>query len=148
MENAKKFFEELIKTDEAKAIFATMGKPESDEEIVAAYIDVAKKLGVELTAEEVDEYLAAVGNISYGELDDEELEQLVGGRYFSNCFMSYKQKQNCWFLDACDGLFIAYDGYLCYNKNANPAADENFLDKFDVRTNVDFVDMGNGKNFG
>ena len=148
MENAKKFFEELIKTDEAKAIFATMGKPESDAEIVAAYIDVAKKLGVELTAEEVNEYLAAVGNISYGELDDEELEQLVGGRDYSECFISYKQKQNCWFLDACDGLFIPYNGYLCDNQNANPATDDNFTDKFKVSIDTDFINPGNGKNFG
>ena len=148
MENAKKFFEELIKTEEAKAIFATMEKPTDEVQLIAAYIDVAAKLGVTLTAEEVNEYLATVGDVSYGELDDDELEQLVGGRDYSECFMSYKQKQNCWFLDACDGLFIPYKGYLCDNKNANPATDDNFVNKFNVSIDTDFINTGNGKNFG
>ena len=99
MENAKKFFEELAKTEEAKALFAAIEKPDTEEELVAIYVDIAKKLGVELTAEEVKEYLAA-DNADGAELDDEELSQLTGGA--KGCWSSYNQRQNCWSLDACD----------------------------------------------
>ena len=110
MENAKKFFEELAKTEEAKALFAAIDKPDTEEELVAIYVDIAKKLGVELTAEEVKEYLAA-DNADGAELDDEELSQLAGGA--SGCWASYDQRQNCWTLDACDILVKRYTGYYC-----------------------------------
>ena len=46
MENAKKFFEEVAKTEEAKALFAAIETPKDDEELVAAYIEIAKKLHI------------------------------------------------------------------------------------------------------
>ena len=50
MENAKKFFEEIVKTEEAKALFLAIEAPQTEEARTAAYIDIAKKLGVELIA--------------------------------------------------------------------------------------------------
>ena len=79
MENAKKFFEEVAKTEEAKALFAAIEAPKDDEELVAAYVEIAKKLGVELTAEEAKAYLNDAANFESSEIDDEELSQLVGG---------------------------------------------------------------------
>ena len=113
MENAKKFFEEVAKTEEAKALFDAMDKPEKDEDIVAAYIEIAKKLGVELTAEEVKEYLAA-DKVNGEELDDEELSQLTGGaKDHERCLRTFRQRQNCWAADACDNAFLRYSGYYC-----------------------------------
>ena len=79
MENAKKFFEEVSKTEEAKALFAAIETPKDDEELVAAYVEIAKKLGVELTAEDTKAYLNDVTNFASSEIDDEELSQLAGG---------------------------------------------------------------------
>ena len=45
MENAKKFFEEVVKTEEAKELFKSAGSPETEEARIAAYIEIAKKLG-------------------------------------------------------------------------------------------------------
>ena len=44
MENAKKFFEEVIKTDEAKAILADTKQPETDEERAEAEAGLRRTL--------------------------------------------------------------------------------------------------------
>ena len=59
MENAKKFFEEVIKTEEAKAILATTKKPENEQELVDAYLEIANKLNAELTVEDLIAYFNA-----------------------------------------------------------------------------------------
>ena len=118
MEKAKKFFEEVIKTDEAKALFAATKQPETEDERIAAYLDIAKKLNAELTAEGIRAYFnVAVG----GEVDDEELSQLTGGvdlcssNYALNpkCKDSYMQRENCWSNDGCDWTIRGYSDYLC-----------------------------------
>ena len=48
MENAKKFFEEIVKTEEAKALFLAIEAPETEEARIAAYIEIAKKLGIDV----------------------------------------------------------------------------------------------------
>ena len=120
MENAKKFFEELAKTEEAKALFAAIEKPDTEDELVAIYVDIAKKLGVELTAEEVKEYLAA-DNADGAELDDEELSQLAGGADGEECFSTYQHRENCFLSDACDNFYNEYVRYDCdkYSKNGS-----------------------------
>ena len=79
MENVKKFFEEIIKTEEAKALIASYEKPKTEKECIEAYIDIAKKLGITLTYDGVVSYFKAAGELRSGELDDDELEQLTGG---------------------------------------------------------------------
>ena len=112
MENAKKFFEEVIKTEEAKKLFATMEKPVAPEEVFEAYASVAKQLGIELTAEEAAEYLLATGQIVGGEIDDEELAQLTGGAE-AGCGNTFTHKEQCWFSDGCDIAIKKYDNYEC-----------------------------------
>ena len=29
------------------------------------------------------------------------------------CLYSFKNKENCWFNDGCDQIFVAYDDYIC-----------------------------------
>lgn len=115
MENAKKFFEEFAKTEEAKALFASTGAPDTEEARIAAYIEIAKKLGLELTAEEIREYFETASKADDAELDDDELEQLVGGGENADCESSYQHKENCWFNDGCDKVWRDYEGYQCKN---------------------------------
>ena len=117
MEKAKRFFEEIAKTEEAKELFKSVGSPETEEARIAAYIEIAKKLGVELTAEEIKEYYVS-SRMSYAqEIDDKELEQLVGGGENADCESSYQHKENCWFNDGCDKVWRDYEGYQCSDKN-------------------------------
>ena len=111
MENAKKFFEEMIKTEEAKALFESAGTPETEEDRIAAYIDIAKKLGVELEADEIRAYLMVAGSACASEIDDEELSQLAGGGENAECSSTYKHKENCWWNDGCDIIVNSYDNY-------------------------------------
>ena len=117
MENAKKFFEELAKTEEAKALFASIEKPETEDARIAAYVEIAAKLGVTLTAEDVAAYFASNDNTDDAELDDEELAQLVGGGENAGCASSYQQKENCWWNDGCDRVWNDYDNYMCSYNN-------------------------------
>ena len=131
MENAKKFFEELIKTDEAKALIASIKAPETEEARIAAYVDIANKLGVELTVDEAKEYLSTVIEAAASEIDDTELSHLVGGR--EACADTYKNRENCWINDACDYANNTYTNYSCawsnkgacliFNVNENKRSD-------------------------
>lgn len=111
MDNAKNFFEEIIRTEEAKKIFSNYKKPETIEETVKIYIKVAGELGIELTEEEIKEYLSA--KEASGQLDDEELSQLSGGGDHPECKDTFKDKENCWWDDACDLINSYYEGYDC-----------------------------------
>ena len=90
MENAKKFFEELAKTEEAKALFKSVEIPETEEARIAAYIDIAGKLGVELTADEINAYFAA-NKADVAEISDKELEQLSSGADTEACGLGYRK---------------------------------------------------------
>jgi predicted ribosomally synthesized peptide with nif11-like leader len=116
MENAKKFFEKIVKTDEAKALLAAVEAPKTEEDRIAAYIEIAKKLGVELTAEDIQEYFATASDADVAELDDEELEQLVGGDN-AGCKDTFLHKENCWWEDGCDNAWNNYEGYQCSARN-------------------------------
>ena len=117
MENAKKFFEEIAKTEETKALFASIEAPKTEEERIAAYVDIAKKLGIELTAEEVKAYLESTAEVATGEIDDDELEQLVGGGENVGCADTFQHRENCWWNDGCDRFWNEYEGYLCSGEN-------------------------------
>ena len=118
MENAKKFFEEVIKTEEAKTILAATEAPENEEARIAAYINIAKKLGIELTEDEINAYLTTNSEADSAELDDEELSQLAGGGASVDCKSSYKNEENCLIFDGCDKFFREYDNYICRSENA------------------------------
>ena len=115
MENAKKFFEEVAKAEEAKALFAAAEAPKDEKERILAYIEIANKLGIALTAEGIAAYLLAAANQepAESELDDEELQQLVGGGDHRMCETTYQHGENCWVSDGCDMLFNDFGGYDC-----------------------------------
>lgn len=120
METAKKFFEQALHTEQAAAILAGMEKPDTAEETYAAYAEIAEKLGMELSAEQIRAYLES-RTTSTEQLDDEELEQVAGGGDNTACKYSYKDKQNCWNKDACDLIYHKYDDYTC-KRNASGAS--------------------------
>jgi hypothetical protein len=117
MENAKKFFEEVVKTEEAKELFKSAGSPETEEARIAAYIDVAAKLGVALSADEIKAYYASSCTSDAQEIDDKELSQLAGGGDNANCKSTYQHRENCWWNDACDMYTNDYDGYKCASRD-------------------------------
>ena len=108
MENAKKFFEEAVKTEEAKALLAAVEKPKTEDECIAAYINVAEKLGVALTEEGIIAYLKASVKEDVCEIDDNELSQLAGGSGNSDGANNGETEENVLFLEGCANLFNDY----------------------------------------
>lgn len=111
LENAKKFFEEAIKTEEAKELLNSYEKPKTEEETYKIYSEVAGKLGIELSVEEIRAYLEEKNATE--ELDDEELSKLSGGGDHPDCKDTYQNRENCWWDDACDLVLKKYDDYEC-----------------------------------
>lgn len=114
MENAKKFFEEILLTDEAKKVLQFYEPPKSIEEVKKAYSDIAKKFGIDLTPDEVGEYIDEKSRFAENaELDDDEVVHFSGGADHADCLDTFKDKENCWWIDACDYMAYMYDDYLC-----------------------------------
>lgn len=111
MTDIKKFFEQTMKEERAQALLATYEKPDSEEGVCRIYAEIAAQLGVEITTQQIAAYLAQ--DRASGELDDEELAQLTGGGDHAACKQSFKDKENCWWKDACDLINSKYDGYQC-----------------------------------
>lgn len=125
--NARKFFEALQKDPGSIASLMPKEKPETEEGLIAAYVQVAKKLNCEVTQEELkaayEDICKAVA--ARTEVDEsgvqkislEELDQVAGGLFDDGdhveCKSTYKHRENCWFVDACDNTIFDYKGYWC-----------------------------------
>ena len=114
MENARRFFEQVVKTKEAKQLIASYKQPDSPENVIRAYAQIAAKLGINLSEEEIALYFDEKIKIyiTVGELDDEEMAQFWGG-VVSVCSGSYRNRENCWWNDGCDYANNEYSSYAC-----------------------------------
>ena len=114
MEKARKFFEETLATEEAKKIIDSYKQKNSPDEVVRAYADIAKLLGVDLSVKEIKAYFDEKLKkcTSSGEIDDDEMALFCGGRA-SECSKSYIDRENCWWNDACDYINNDYTNYSC-----------------------------------
>ncbi len=124
MEKAKKFFDILNTDPKAQELLQDCAKPEKPEDVLKAYVDIAGKLGISLTEEDIKNHMeeekaavksrteSAVSQIE--ELPDDALDAVAGGKgERSDCKNTYKDKENCWFNDGCDNVYHLYDDYLC-----------------------------------
>lgn len=124
MDKVKEFFEKLSTDPEARELLRSAEKPGNQEDVLKAYVDLAGKLGIALTEEELKAYLeeekkvrevrteAAAAQIT--ELPDEALNAVAGGnKDHDECSNTYKDKENCWFNDGCDNVYHMYDDYHC-----------------------------------
>lgn len=123
-ENAKELFN-MLKTDpRAKELLHELEKPENPDDILKAYADLAGKLGISLTEEELKSYLgneaktqesrtdAAAAKIT--ELPDEAMDAVAGGGDHEDCKDTFRDHENCWVNDGCDAIYHKYDDYGCY----------------------------------
>ena len=130
MEQARKFFETLQKDPKAVELWKEGEKPETEEELVQAYAKAAEGLGCETSAEELkavyDEIVQAVAakteasEAGLEELAVEDLDSVAGGAFWGfnekdhdECKDTYKHRENCVIIDACDKALIIYKGYWC-----------------------------------
>ena len=123
-ESAKKFMDALKNDPKAKELLKDIPKPETKEDATAAYIDLAGKLGITLSEEDVKGFVEEEKDVAARSenaakaiqtLPDDELDNVAGGWSGAegNCDNTYKQKENCWSNDACDIIVNHPAGYEC-----------------------------------
>ena len=122
--NAKKFLEECLHNDTARQMVKNAPKPETPEEQMAVYLNIAKTLGYKITPEELSQAVgerkqevkakndAVVSQVQ--ELDLEDLDDVAGGYYIfkdvcSSTFNTCEDgMDDCWFDDRCDYVLNKY----------------------------------------
>lgn len=131
VESVKKFFESLQTDPRAQELLKDCPRPESLDDTVKAYADVAGKMGLALTEDDLRSALeeemqnqkhsteAAAEKIR--ELPDEAMEQVAGGKQHYECHDTYKDHENCWFNDGCDIVFRSYEHYCCHWHDLSPS---------------------------
>ena len=125
MEKSKwELIETMLRDPKAGEWMKSKARPETQEEAVKIYAEIAEKLGLNLTAEDIGEYIRqaeqarkdhtekAAGMVQ--ELSDEELDQVAGGKENPSCKETYQDYENCWYADGCDNVFQIYDEYICH----------------------------------
>ena len=128
-QNIEKKIETMLQDPRTGEWMKDKARPESQEEAVGVYAEIAEKLGLSLTAEDIMDYIRqaeqtckdrtekAAARIQ--ELSDEEVEQVSGGRDNSACVETYMDCENCRLMDGCDMVFQQYADYACKH-NFNP----------------------------
>ena len=100
-ESAKKFMDALKNDPKAKELLKDMPKPETKEAVMTAYIDLAGKLGITLSEEDVKCFVEEEKDVAarsenaakaIQELPDDELDNVAGGWSGAegNCDNTYK----------------------------------------------------------
>lgn len=125
--DVKEFIASFAEDEKVQELLKDLEKPESADELGAVIGQVAEKLGYDISAEDIKAALeeaeqackaktdGAAAQIR--ELPDEALDAVAGGRDHNDCKYSYKDKENCWFKDACDNAWPYYPDYLCKRHN-------------------------------
>lgn len=138
-ESIGKFLEELRHSPQVRQKLEGGDRPLKEEEKTAAFLELAKELGHDLTLEDLREYIQEAAEKcaqrteaqaeAIQKLDDSELEKAAGGADHATCKDSFKDKENCWRNDACDLNLETYPDYLCnHNRNGKMCLEEAMLD--------------------
>lgn len=130
-EKIQKFLEAIQNDPGALELMKEMETPSDQDEAIKSYAGLAGKLGYEITESDLKEYLDREGkrmqqkteeaSSQIQELPDDALDKVAGGQDHDECKVSYKNRENCWFADACDNIIFGYDNYICNHSDwSNP----------------------------
>ena len=121
-----KAFLEALKTDpKAQELIRGIPEPETPASRIRTYAKIAEDLGYDLSDADLDAFIAdqekypqakaeaAAKEIK--ELPEDELEEVAGGKNHADCTDTYKNKENCWVVDACDIVLTHYKNYECHH---------------------------------
>lgn len=116
--------EKIRGDEEAQKFLKENGPAETLEETAELWSSAAAGMGYEIDAKEIREYMndaesslkqkAKENGEMIEALSDEELEQVAGGGDHPDCKSSFKDRENCWFNDACDVINKKYSDYKCH----------------------------------
>lgn len=123
MENVKQYLEALEADPKAAELLKAEPAPQSAQGFAELHAAIAEKLGFDVTAEELLQYLgemqkeiAANSDKAAEEVQDlslEELDMVAGGKDHEDCKDTYKSRENCFANDGCDAILHGYPHYRC-----------------------------------
>ena len=144
-EKTLEILKEMKADPNAKELFEGMEKPKSPDEAIAAYAQVAEKLGYAITTEDIREavkqeearHKANTDKVvaDMEALEDDDLEGVAGGFYtfvngekvYDKCLYNFNNTTTCGSRDACEIQDIYY--YDCPGKvHANGAEEYCWFD--------------------
>ena len=110
-EKTLEILKEMKADPKAQELFKGMGKPKSPDEAIAAYAQVAEKLGYGITAEDIREAMKQEETIRKAktdkvvadmeELKDDDLENVAGGKGHPECENDFEWRYRCDLNDWC-----------------------------------------------
>ena len=125
----KELLKKVESDPEARKKVEDLEKPADEKGVIAYYLEVAKRLGADLTEDDVREAFAERMKTQKSKTDtavekveamaDDALAEVAGGRVDFDDFLSdtcmdtYQQGENCWYSDGCDHYFQQYVSYVC-----------------------------------
>ena len=132
MEKVQAFLNALHNDPRVKELAKGIRKPENDRETAEAYLELAKKMGYEITRQEMAEGLkqleqaqkASTAEAEKTALAEEELESVAGGNKGDDvpedCDSTYQENEWCWINDSCSYLIVDYSEESCDNSAFAP----------------------------
>ncbi|MBR5336466.1 MAG: Nif11-like leader peptide family natural product precursor [Lachnospiraceae bacterium] len=136
MDNVKKLMAALESDPEARKKVEDIARPSDRDGYIRYYVEVGKRLGLEITEDDIREGVEQAAkelssrtdslSDTIEKLPDEELGMVAGGKKgHSNCKDTFKNRENCYFDDGCDFIFLSYDNYKCdRNYNGHQCGDK------------------------
>ena len=122
--NKRELIEKMLRDPKAWELMKGKDRPKNPEEEITVYAEIARELGLNLTAEDIGAYIRHAEQACRDrtekaadmvqELPDEELDQVAGGKDNPSCMETYQDYENCWYTDGCDNIFQIYNEYICH----------------------------------
>lgn len=123
-ESVKAFFEALNSDPRVSELVKSLPNPKNPEDVTKAYVELAGKLGFDVTETEIQAALAQLEAAikakteeaaeKIQQLPDEEVSKVAGGsKGHWNCKDTFLNGENCTLTDGCDRIFVYYEDYLC-----------------------------------
>lgn len=134
-ENKLKELLKKVESDlEARKKVEDLEKPADEKGVIAYYLEVAKRLGADLTEEDIQGALAEMLKEQQSKTEtavkkveamaEDDLADVAGGcgggwgkrkreDLPDKCLVTYAQKENCWLNDGCDIIVMQYASYSC-----------------------------------
>ena len=120
MNDVKALLEALRTDPRAKELLEEVKEPAGIEEAAGLYLDLAEKLGINVSRESMISFLQAKEKYQQAQsakaaetvkeaLEDRELDSVAGGyKEHNECSDTFQDGENCWFTDQCDIVFSHY----------------------------------------
>ena len=123
----QKFLDALRSDPKARELVKAIPAPKNDQEAAEAYVRIAKELGFDLTADEIQAGLKGMEQAQKTQsekvtLDMDDLANVAGGAD-ERCDSTFDKGEWCWFSDSCSYLISFYPDQAVFTERESDASD-------------------------